>query len=425
MSFASLGLNAPILRALTDAGYQTPTEVQREAVPAALAGRDLLVSSRTGTGKTAAFMLPSLHRLAEPARCAARGPRILVLTPTRELAAQVAQAAEKYGQHLSHARVVSIIGGVAYPVQNRMLSRPYEILVATPGRLIDQMQSGRIDFSRLEALVLDEADRMLDLGFIDDIEAIVAKLPKTRQTLLFSATLDARIARLSRGLLKDPHSIAVATTSAAESTIEQRLLFADGLPHKGRLLDSILRDTDLRQAIVFTATKREADSLAAELSQTGFAAAALHGDMRQNERKRTLTELRRGRLRVLVATDVAARGIDVEGISHVINFDLPRSGEDYVHRIGRTGRAGKSGVAISLVARGQIGQVRAIERYTRQAIPVHTVPGLEPQAAAARRGIGEPRKPSSPSRGFQPGVRTPKTPWAKEATHAKRRPARG
>ncbi len=399
MTFQSLGLNDPILRALADAGYDAPTPVQREAVPAILAGRDLMVSSRTGSGKTAAFMLPNLHRLALPARNEARGPRVLVLTPTRELARQVADAAQKYGRHLRHARVVSIVGGVAYPVQNRMLSSRYDILVATPGRLIDQVQSGRIDFSRLETLVLDEADRMLDMGFIDDIEAIVAKLPKARQTLLFSATLDGGIARLARGMLNDPQLINIAAPSAKESKIEQRLLFADGLTHKNRLLDSILRDVALQQAIVFTATKRDADSLAAELDLTGFSAAALHGDMRQSQRNHTLTELRRGRLRVLVATDVAARGIDVQGISHVINFDLPRSGEDYVHRIGRTGRAGKSGIAISLVARGEIGQVKAIERYTRQAIPVHTVPGLEPRAPVGKPSARRPHPAGKPGFG--------------------------
>ncbi len=384
MSFSALGLNDFILRALADAGYRLPTPVQQQAVPAALAGRDLLVSSRTGSGKTAAFMLPSLHRLAEPARREARGPRILVLTPTRELARQVADAAQKYGRHLRHAKVVSIVGGDAYPVQNRMLASRYEILVATPGRLIDQVESGRIDFSRLDVLVLDEADRMLDMGFIEDIETIVARLPRERQTLLFSATLDGRIARLAGGMLNDPQRIEIAPPPAHEAQIEQRLLVADGLTHKNQLLDRILRETDLRQAIVFTATKRDADALAGDLEQVGFAAAALHGDMKQSQRNRTLEHLRRGRLRVLVATDVAARGLDVQGISHVINFDLPKSVEDYVHRIGRTGRAGQTGVAISLVGRNDYHQVKAIERYTRQSIPVHTIPGLEPKSVLAR-----------------------------------------
>jgi superfamily II DNA/RNA helicase len=395
MSFSALGLNDFILRALADAGYQAPTPVQQQAVPAALAGCDLLVSSRTGSGKTAAFMLPSLHRLAEPARHEARGPRILVLTPTRELARQVADAAQKYGRHLRHAKVVSIVGGVAYPVQNRMLASRYEILVATPGRLIDQVQSGRIDFSRLEVLVLDEADRMLDMGFIEDIETIVARLPRERQTLLFSATLDGRITRLAGGMLNDPQRIEIAPPPAHEAQIEQRLLVADGLAHKNQLLDRILRESDLRQAIVFTATKRDADALAGDLEQTGFAAAALHGDMKQSQRNRTLEHLRRGRVRVLVATDVAARGLDVQGISHVINFDLPKSAEDYVHRIGRTGRAGHTGVAISLVGRNDYHQVKAIERYTRQPIPVHTIPGLEPKS-----GLGRParRKPGQGKR---------------------------
>jgi superfamily II DNA/RNA helicase len=383
MGFKALDLHAHILKAIDDAGYGVPTPVQSQAIPAALAGRDLLVSSQTGSGKTAAFMLPALHRLADDARSQGRGPRLLVLTPTRELAQQVAVASQKYGRHLRQARVVSVVGGMAYPAQNRLLAQRHEVLVATPGRLIDQIERGRVDFSRLEMLVLDEADRMLDMGFIDDIERIIARLPAQRQTLLFSATIDARIARLAQRLLNDPLRIEIDSPTQRHEHIEQRLLYADGLGHKNRLLDHILRDVELEQAIVFTATKRDADALAGELEQTGFAAAALHGDMKQSLRNRTLSNMRRGSIRVLVATDVAARGLDVRGVTHVINFDLPRSAEDYVHRIGRTGRAGDSGIAISLAHRNDVGQVKAIERYTRQTIPVHTIPGLEPKSTSS------------------------------------------
>ena len=391
MGFTTLNLHESVLKAVIEAGYDAPTSVQAQAVPPAIEGRDLMVSSRTGSGKTAAFMLPALHRLALPARGKGRGPRVLVLTPTRELAQQVTQATIKYGRHLRHAKAVSIVGGVAYPVQNRLLAQPYEILVATPGRLIDQMKSGRIDFSRLETLVLDEADRMLDMGFIEDIEHIISELPKERQTLLFSATLDDRIGRMAGNMLNDPLRIEIQSTGEEKANIEQRLMYADDLSHKNRLLDHILRDVDVKQAIVFTATKRDADQLAIDLDEAGLGAAALHGDMGQGQRNRTIMRLRRGELRVLVATDVAARGLDVDGISHVVNFDLPKSVEDYVHRIGRTGRAGRSGIAISLANRRDARQVKAIEHFTSHTITVHTVPGMEPKIPVRSGNFDAPR----------------------------------
>ncbi|MCC7182968.1 MAG: DEAD/DEAH box helicase [Rhodocyclaceae bacterium] len=423
MSFEALGLNPFILRALAESGYEAPTQVQQDAVPAALDGRDLLVSSRTGSGKTAAFMLPSLHRLSDVACGEVRGPRVLVLTPTRELAAQVSGAAKKYGRYVRDSRVVSVVGGVPYPAQNRMLAGRYEILVATPGRLIDQLDRGRIDFSRVEVLVLDEADRMLDMGFIEDIETVVAKLPTERQTLMFSATLDVRIARLARNMLRDPLAINIASQEA-KPDIEQRLLLADGLGHKNRMLEHILRGTDVQQAIVFTSTKRGADLLASDLEQSGFLTAALHGDMRQSQRNRALDQLRRGRLRVLVATDVAARGIDVQGISHVINFDLPKSAEDYVHRIGRTGRAGRAGIAITLVENREYRQIKSIERYLRLEIPMHTLPGLEPKSRL-ERSVDE-RRPRPPrkwtgTRTAAPGGRPPSR--SGEERHRGARPA--
>jgi len=381
VSFQDLALNPSILKAIAEAGYTEPTPIQLAAIPAAISGRDLLASAQTGTGKTAAFILPSLNRIATPSASHSRGPRVLVLTPTRELAAQVNEAARKYGQYM-RARTVSVVGGMPYPVQNKLLSQPVDILVATPGRLIDHMERGRIDFSRLEVLVLDEADRMLDMGFIDDVERIAAATPGTRQTLLFSATLDGNVGKLAGRLLKDPMRIEISTAQARHEQIEQKLHFVDNLSHKHKILNHILADVELGQAIVFTATKREADSLAGDLFAAGHKAAALHGDMNQSARNRTITKLRHGDLRVLVATDVAARGIDVNGITHVINFDLPKIAEDYVHRIGRTGRAGKTGIAVSFASHSDRRHLYGIERLTGQRLTAEIIPGLEPQQRA-------------------------------------------
>ena len=397
MAFAQLGLNPSVVKAVEASGYTEPTAVQIQAIPATLQGADLLVSSQTGSGKTAAFMLPCLHRLDQPSALPGRGPRILVLTPTRELAQQVTRAAETYGKFLKRLRVVAAVGGAPLHVQAKLLSQPVDIVVATPGRLIDHLQRGRVDFSRLETLILDEADRMLDMGFIDDIEAIIARTPATRQTLLFSATLEGVVGRLAQRVTKSARRIEIETAPELKGKIEQRLHFADDFSHKSRLLDHLLRDVELTQAVVFTSTKKSADDLAVQLRGEGFAAEALHGDMSQRDRNRTLQALRQGRTRVLVATDVAARGIDVPGISHVINFDLPRQAEDYVHRIGRTGRAGREGIAISLAAHFEKRQVRDIERYTAQAIRVGVIPGLEPKARPARpEGFGDKRRPAAP-----------------------------
>jgi superfamily II DNA/RNA helicase len=383
MKFETLGLNKALLEAIAMTGYTDPTDVQMRAIPEVLAGSDVLVSAQTGSGKTAAFMLPALQLLAEPHKVApsdkGAGPRVLVLTPTRELAMQVTKATETYGRKMKRVRTVSIVGVMPYPLQNRLLKMGVDILVATPGRLLDQMQSGRVDLSRVQMLVFDEADRMLDMGFKDDIDAVVAKVPADRQTLLFSATLDNNITAMAGNMMKNPVRIDVSGHKTRHENIEQRLLYADDLSHKNRLLDHLLRDTEVQQAIVFTSTKRAADDLALDLIGQGHAAGALHGDMKQGARTRTLENLKRGRLRVLVATDVAARGIDVQGISHVINFDLPRQAEDYVHRIGRTGRAGRSGIAISLANVRENFQVKLIERFTTQMIPVITIDGLEPK----------------------------------------------
>ena len=431
MTFESLGLNPQILKSLIEAGYTAPTPVQEQAIPAAIAGRDLLVSSQTGSGKTAAFMLPALHKLTdlppeapqgktpnqaaqsarsrgERPRFKAAQPKMLVLTPTRELALQVTTATEKYGRGLRRVQAVSILGGMPYPKQMQLLSRNPEILVATPGRLIDHMESGKIDFSQLQILVLDEADRMLDMGFIDDIELIISKTPDTRQTMLFSATLDGMVGNMARRITRDPMTVQIASASTRHENIDQRVHFVDDLSHKNRLLDHLLRDASMDQAVVFTATKRDADTIADRLTIAGFAAAALHGDMNQGARNRTLNGMRRGQVRVLVATDVAARGIDVPGITHVFNYDLPKFPEDYVHRIGRTGRAGRQGTAVSLVNHAEGVHVKRIERFTKQVIPVDVVAGFEPKrtaSAAPRRPgwrPGDGRKPSN----SKPGQRT-------------------
>ena len=380
MSFEKLNLHPLILKALNESGYLSATPIQERAIPELIAGHDLMASAQTGTGKTAAFMLPALNRLAEPAKANSKGPRILVLTPTRELAQQVSTAAAKYGKYLRNANVVTILGGMPYPLQNKLLSRHVDILVATPGRLIDHIERGRIDFSRLDMLILDEADRMLDMGFIDDVERIADATPSSRQTILFSATLEGGIGKLGASLMKEPKMIRIAPQTARHENIEQRLHYVDDMQHKNRLLDHTLRDISLKQAIVFTATKRDADLLADDLLAKGYEAAALHGDMSQRERTRTLTRLRQGGLKVLVATDVAARGIDVAGITHVINFDLPKFAEDYVHRIGRTGRAGASGIAISFASGRDAMHVRKIERFTGQTIATHVIEGLEPKS---------------------------------------------
>lgn len=407
-TFESLGLSAEIVSALTAAGYQNPTPVQQRAIPAALAGRDLLVSSPTGSGKTAAFMLPAIEKFAQLQKQEAQQPRaprdlnakpgrrpmsvarpkLLMLTPTRELAMQVSTAATTYGKHLRRLRTVSILGGVAYGQQLMLLSKNPEILVATPGRLIDHLERGRIDLSELHMLVLDEADRMLDMGFIEDIETIVAATPASRQMLLFSATIDGKISSLTGRLLKNPERIEIVQKLEAKSNIAQTVHYVDDRNHKDRLLDHLLRDAELDQAIVFTATKSDADLIANRLADAGFESAALHGDLPQGARNRTIRALRERRVRVLVATDVAARGIDIPGITHVFNYDLPKFAEDYVHRIGRTGRAGRSGTAVSLVHYAEMGALKRIERFVRAPLPVNVVAGFEPRKPPPKGGFG-------------------------------------
>ncbi|MGC8854813.1 MAG: DEAD/DEAH box helicase [Halothiobacillaceae bacterium] len=406
-TFADLGIPSSIVANLTDLGLTQPTPVQAQAIPMLLKGHDLIAKAPTGTGKTAAFLLPALTRLAEPADRDGRGPRILVLAPTRELAQQVTKAAIQFARGLRHARVVCITGGEPYPIQNRELSKPYDILVATPGRLLDQMNSGRVRFDRLEMLVLDEADRMLDLGFADDMRAIAAAMPNERQSVCFTATLSPSVVKLAGDLLTTPRQLEVAPLEARRDAIDQQVIYVDHVDHKRELLNHLLADASVNQAIVFTATKRDADQLAAELEQAGQAAAALHGDLNQRQRTRMLDHLRKGRCRILVATDVAARGIDVAGITHVFNFDLPRQAEDYVHRIGRTGRAGATGTAVSFVSRRDLGVLRNIEHYVGEKVRVTEVEGMEarfkPQEGD-RSGMG-PRGRGRPGGGYRGGHR--------------------
>jgi superfamily II DNA/RNA helicase len=399
MSFELLNLDNAILRAIEETGYTTPTAIQAQAIPVVMAGSDLMASAQTGTGKTAAFMLPALNLLATPHELKSRGPRILVLVPTRELAAQVNEAARKYGKFI-RARTVSIVGGMPYPLQNKLLSQPLDILVATPGRLLDHMERGRIDLSRLQMLILDEADRMLDMGFLPDVERICSQLTAERQTLLFSATLDGDIARIAKQILKNPKTIQVAGQKEKHANIEQRLHYVDDMTHKNKLLEHLLIAPDMNQAIIFTSTKRHADLLAEDLYAAGHKTAALHGDMTQGARNRTLTKLRHGDVKVLVATDVAARGIDVQGISHVINYDLPKFAEDYVHRIGRTGRAGASGIAISFASNMDRHILRKIEQFTGNRMEAAVVEGFEPKRAFNTGGGDAPRgNRGAPSRG--------------------------
>jgi superfamily II DNA/RNA helicase len=390
LSFESLNLDNALLRAIEESGYTTPTAIQAQAIPVVTAGHDLMASAQTGTGKTAAFMLPALNLLATPHELKSRGPRILVLVPTRELATQVNEAARKYGKFI-RARTVSIVGGMPYPLQNKLLSQPLDILVATPGRLLDHMERGRIDLSRLQMLVLDEADRMLDMGFLPDVERICEQLSAERQTLLFSATLDGDIARIARQILKNPKTIQVATQKEKHANIEQRLHYVDDMTHKNKLLEHLLIAPEVNQVIIFTSTKRHCDVLAEDLYAAGHKTAALHGDMTQGARNRTLTKLRQGDVKVLVATDVAARGIDVAGITHVINYDLPKFAEDYVHRIGRTGRAGNTGIAISFASNIDRHILRKIEQFTGNRLEPSTIEGFEPKRAMKMDGPGNGR----------------------------------
>jgi ATP-dependent RNA helicase RhlE len=406
-SFATLGLAEPLLRALAAQSYETPTPIQAEAIPPLLSGRDLLGCARTGTGKTAAFALPILDRLVRtaphpgplpggPARGRSEAPRsgasrtrVLVLTPTRELASQVAASFCTYGQFVRF-RCATVFGGVGQEPQVQALRRGSEVVVATPGRLLDLMEQGHVDLRGIEVLVLDEADRMLDMGFIQPIRRILAALPRVRQNLMFSATMPGEIAALASSILVNPVRIAVDPVSATAERISQRVLFVDR-SSKPALLREVLRDPAASRVLVFTRTKHGANRVAQHLDRAGIAAAAIHGNKTQGARQKALADFKGARVRVLVATDIAARGIDVDGITHVINMDVPNEPESYVHRIGRTARAGAAGVALSFCDGEERTYLRAIERLTGSRLEVvsdHPFVGAAPPPADPPRDQG-------------------------------------
>ena len=378
MSFHQFNFHPNILKAITACGYLKPTPVQQQSIPLILNKKDIIVSAPTGTGKTAAFVLPILQHLTEKSAHPHQKARVLILAPTRELATQITSVIGKYAKFMQ-VNVVNLIGGMNYQQQKRKLAQRVDIIVATPGRLMDYMDNHRLDLSQIEILVLDEADRMLDMGFVGDVKKIVSVMKKTRQTLLFSATADDKLMHVLQHLLKDPVRINLTPKENAPDLIKQELYLTHDNKHKNSLLLHFLHNIGIFKAIIFTGTKRKAKHLTDQLEGQGFSAAALHGDLKQNARNRTLIQLRENKIRFLVATDVAARGIDVYDITHIINYDLPKFAEDYVHRIGRTGRAGKTGTAITLALPEDIKYLHQIEKFLGQQILRATVAGLEPK----------------------------------------------
>jgi ATP-dependent RNA helicase RhlE len=368
-TFSGLNLAQPILRAITDGGYTTPTPIQEKSIPALLQGRDLLGVAQTGTGKTAAFALPLLHRLSEtPRKAQSRKPLALILAPTRELASQINDSLRIYGRHV-HLRSCVIFGGTSARPQIQALNRGVHIAVATPGRLLDLMNQGHLRLDAIEVFILDEADRMLDMGFIHDVKKIIAAVPNKRQTLLFSATMPNSVQGLADGLLRDPVRVEITPSATTVEKIDQRVLFVPK-DKKRALLGELMNNQDIKRVLIFTRTKHGADRVARHLHQCGVQSDAIHGNKAQNARQRALKSFRSGHIRALVATDIAARGIDVDGVTHVINFDLPNDPESYVHRIGRTARAGATGMAISFCDHDERAYLRDIEKTIRQGVEV-------------------------------------------------------
>jgi ATP-dependent RNA helicase RhlE len=378
MSFQSLGLSAALLRAVEEQGYTEPTPIQAKVIPVVLAGRDVMAGAQTGTGKTAGFTLPLLERLMADGVPSGRRPvRALILTPTRELAAQVGESVRTYGKHLPLKSAI-VFGGVSINPQIAELRRGVDILIATPGRLLDIAQQRHVDLSRVETFVLDEADRMLDMGFLPDIRRVIALLPPRRQNLLFSATFPDDIRSLANKLLREPVSVEIGQRNATAEKIEQAVYFVDK-GHKRGALSWLIGSGNWRQVLVFTRTKHGANRLAEQLVDDGLSATAIHGNKSQGARTRALADFKRGAVRVLVATDIAARGLDIDQLPHVVNYDLPEVPEHYVHRIGRTGRAGNEGIAISLVAHDERPLLKQVERLLRLALPVRQLEGYTPR----------------------------------------------
>ena len=428
MSFDTLGLSAELLRAVADQGYREPTPVQRQAIPVILEGRDILAGAQTGTGKTAGFTLPLLQRLGRATQAGGRrGVRALILTPTRELAAQVEQSVRTYGRHLPLTSAV-IFGGVKINPQIDRLRRGVDILVATPGRLLDHVGQKTLDLSRVEILVLDEADRMLDMGFIRDIRRILALLPTRRQNLLFSATYTDDIRKLADGLLDSPALIHVPRCNATAARISQVIHPVDR-ERKRELLSFLIGSQNWQQVLVFTRTKHGANRLSQQLDRDGINAVAIHGNKSQGARTRALEDFKLGKVRVLVATDIAARGLDIDQLPHVVNFELPHVPEDYVHRIGRTGRAGREGEAVSLVCVDEHNLLRDIERLLKRDLPRVVIAGHEPDPAIRAEPILNGRQGGGPRGGAQrsskPGASGSRTAGAREAAGGGRRPASG
>jgi ATP-dependent RNA helicase RhlE len=399
MQFSDLGLSTDILRALKDEGYTEPTPIQHQAIPAVLAGRDVFASAQTGTGKTAGFTLPMLQLLSATSPKAQRVPRALILTPTRELAAQIGDSVKTYGKNLS-LRSAVIYGGVGIVPQIQALRRGVDIVIATPGRLLDHLGQRTLDLSHIEILVLDECDRMLDMGFIHDIRKVMSALPKSRQTLMFSATFSKPIQQLANTLLNDPTSIEVAPRNTAAERVEQVVHLVDR-DRKRELLAYMISFHNWQQVLVFTRTKHGANRLAEQLTQDGLKSAAIHGNKSQAARTRALNDFKIGKVRVLVATDVASRGIDIDQLPHVVNYELPNVPEDYVHRIGRTGRAGNGGKAVSLVCGEEKPLLKDIEQLLNQSLARVLVPGYEPKGGASEPAATPSRATSQT--GSQPG----------------------
>ncbi|WP_081686720.1 DEAD/DEAH box helicase [Chitinilyticum litopenaei] len=424
MSFAALGLSDEIVRAVTERGYTTPTPIQTQVIPSVLAGGDILAGAQTGTGKTAGFVLPLLQLLnTRPPRADGK-IRALILAPTRELAAQVEESVQAYGAHLKLPSMV-MFGGVAINPQIKKLQKRVDILVATPGRLLDHAQQGTLDLSGIEILVLDEADRMLDMGFIHDIKKVLALLPPQRQNLLFSATYSDEIKALADKLLNQPVLIEVARRNAAAETIAQRVHIVDR-DKKRELLTKLIQDNNWHQVLVFTRTKHGANRLAEQLNKSGVTAMAIHGNKSQNARTKALSEFKSGELQVLVATDIAARGIDITELPHVINFELPNVPEDYVHRIGRTGRAGAEGEALSLVCVDEFKLLADIEKLLKRELPRFTLEGFEADLSVAPEPLRkprEPREPRAPRAAKPPRAPARAKPSAATATPAAEQPA--